>query len=209
MKLYVRTIFLLTFFLLNNNTSGFTQNVGYIRIIDNTDKSNDYKDCQYNRFDDLLINYMMKKGINIISFNENTIQTTMKSEYSGYYLLEGMAKNGHSNISKKIKQKLNLDYIIYFSPLKDFQTYTDIKFPSLECGSDLILKKNWSVDYNIGFGLLDLNENRTKKIIFKIKSKKDDLDDLTIENFDDQTNVFNFTKDCKSSAKKKRITRKY
>jgi len=88
MKLYKRTFFLLTYFFIISNTLGYTQNVGYIRIIDNTDKSNDYKDCQYNRFDDLLINNMMKKGINITSFNENTIKTTIKSTYSGYYLLQ-------------------------------------------------------------------------------------------------------------------------
>ena len=200
MKLYGRTIFLLTYFLLINNTLGYTQNVGYIRIIDNTDKSNDYKDCQYNRFDDLLINNMMKKGINITSFNEKAIQVTIRSEYSGYYLLY-MAKNGHSNISKKIKQKLNLDYIIYFW-VYDSSGHDNIKFPPLECGSDLILKKYLHVDYNIGFGILDLNENRTKKIIFKIKSKKVDLDDLTGENFNDQTNVDNFIKDILDVIKK-------
>jgi hypothetical protein len=203
MKLYKRTFFLLTCLFIINNSLGYTQNVGYVRIIDNTDKSNDYKDCQYNRFDDLLINNMMKKGINVTTLNEKTIQSLLNSQYSGLYIL----KSKFPTELRKLKRKLNLDYIIYFSPEKYFHSNTDIPFPRLECGSDIILKNN-SDGYAIGFGLLALNENIENKIILKIKGKKDNLDYLTAENFNDQTSVDNFIKDILDITKKNEVNKK-
>lgn len=203
MKLYKRTFFLLTCLFIINNTLGYTQNVGYVRIIDNTDKSNDYKDCQYNRFDDLLINNMMKKGINVTSLNEKTIQSLSNSQYSGLYTL----KCRWTPDIRKLRRKLNLDYIIYFSPFQYAHSNTDIPFPELECGSDIIFK-NDSDGYAIRFGILALNENIENKIILKIKGKKDNLDYLTAENFNDQTNVDNFIKDILDIIQKSNIKTK-
>jgi hypothetical protein len=218
MKLYGRTIFLLTYFLLINNTLGYTQNVGYIRIIDNTDKSNDYKDCQYNRFDDLLVKNMMKIGINIVDFNESIMLSTFKAmtpltfSYSSDRNFKERCssslkflKSIENDEARKLGNKLKLDYIIYLEIKEGVEV--------LKCGTDLVLEVNR--DWRKSFMILDLKNNTKKKLFLKLKDiVKDELifyDNkiaITEENFNDQTNVDNFIKDILDVNKKVGVNEK-
>lgn len=209
MKLYKRTFFLLTCLFIINNTLGYTQNVGYVRIIDNTDKRNDYKDCQYNRFDDLLITNMMKKDINVTAFREKTILTTVGSSIEHLYQLVEKPDmlfavdmfNGRYRLNQKLIRKLKLDYIIFFYEKNNINGR--VKFPKLICAtsSDNILE----TDKAMAFVVLDLKFDKSNELIFRISNKEKFL---TSENFNDITNVDNFIKDILDITKKNEVNKK-
>ena len=210
MKLYKRTFFLLTCLFIINNTLGYTQNVGYVRIIDNTDKRNDYKDCQYNRFDDLLITNMMKKDINVTAFREKTILTTVGSSIEHLYELIKKPDrlyavdmfNGRYRLNQKLIRKLKLDYIIFFYEKNNYPNGR-VKFPKLICAtsSDNILE----TDKAMAFVVLDLKFDKSNELIFRISNKEKFL---TSENFNDITNVDNFIKDILDITKKNEVNKK-
>lgn len=219
MKLYGRTFFLLTYFFLINNILGNAQNVGYVRIIDNSDKSNDYKDCLYNRFDDILINNMTRKGINIVDYNKKVFSEIIKSYDKNIeksvlgngYIDRNITSNLKEKIFNKLKNKKNLDYLLLFENEKD----ESLLIERLKCGTDLIID-NWN-GYPLKFVIIDLGNYSKNNLIFKLNKNKYNgnawdnyIDNINLsqENFDEKTNVNNFIKDILDITKKSELNNK-
>jgi hypothetical protein len=212
MKYSKKSIFALVCFIVINSTFLYAQRVGYLRIIDNSNKNNDYKDCQYNRFDDLLISNMNLKEINVVDFNFSQIENlklgislqsgTLRLPANGYFEdFFGKSEKQKRNFRKK----MDVDYLIYCA--FDWESSQEKFMSQLVCGTDFIRKYNiYNSKYFLKFKILNLNDYSTNDLIYKDFHSKDS--DLSVENFNTNTNVDNWVKDILDIIQKSKITNK-
>jgi hypothetical protein len=212
MKHYKKSIFALVYFIVINSTFLYAQRVGYLRIIDNSNKNNDYKDCQYNRFDDLLIRKMNQNEINVVDFNFSQIENlklgislqsgTLRLPTNGYFEdFFGKSEKQKRNFRKK----MDVDYLIYCA--FDWESSQEKFMSQLVCGTDFIRKYSvYASKYFLKFKILNLNDYSTNDLIYKDFHSKDS--DLSVENFNTNTNVDNWVKDILDIIQKSKTTNK-
>jgi hypothetical protein len=212
MKQYKKSFIALVCFIVINSTFLYAQSVGYLRIIDNSNKNNDYKDCQYNRFDDLLISNMNQNEINVIDFNFSQIENlklgiglqsgTFRLPANGYFAdFFGKSEKQKRNFRKK----MDVDYLIYCA--FDWENSQEKFMSQLVCGTDFIRKYNvYDSKYFLKFKILNLNDFSTNDLIYKDFHPKDS--DLSVENFNTNTNVNNWVKDILDVIQKSHIKTK-
>ena len=205
MKQYKKSFIALVCFIVINSTFLYAQSVGYLRIIDNSNKNNDYKDCQYNRFDDLLISNMNQNEINVVEFNESQLRSISPSSFFIYNF-----KCSNLKESKSLRKKINVDYLIFCELKSDSSMNKPIEefMRKLVCGTDFITGGRWADNFHLSFKILNLNEFSINDIGFYTKNLKAFDTDLSVENFNTNTNVNNWVKDILDIIQKSHIKTK-
>ena len=198
MKQYKKLFFSILFFILINSIFMNAQNVGYIRIIDNSDKNNDYKDCQYNRFDDLLISNMKNQDIKVLDYSRKTVDVLLSSCDKVVRNIDVLINSkGSKKLFNKFKDKTNLDYLI----VKQNNYKWDNFIAGLNCGTDFIndcYSTRHSCPDVLSYMIFDLNNCSSSSLILNFYKNTD----FSLENFNDKTNLDNFIKDIKDIIKK-------